>query len=55
MMAKMLRAGMKDVLNQNYIIMCRAKGMTNKEVVLRHALKNAILPLLSISGPLIAQ
>jgi oligopeptide transport system permease protein len=54
MMAKMLRAGMKDVLNQNYIIMCRAKGMTNKEVVLRHALKNAILPLLSISGPLIA-
>lgn len=53
MMAKMLRAGIKDTLNQNYIIMSRAKGMTHMEVVIRHALKNAVLPLLSISGPLI--
>lgn len=54
MIAKMLRAGMMDALSQNYIIMSRAKGMTNAEVVLKHALKNAVLPLLSILGPLVA-
>lgn len=54
MVVKMLRTSMKDVLDQNYIVMSRAKGLNKREVVLRHALKNALLPLLSISGPLVS-
>lgn len=53
MIARMLRASMIDVLNCNYIVMSRAKGLSEKEVVLRHALKNAVLPLLSVVGPLL--
>ncbi len=52
--AKMLRSSLKDVMNQDYIVMSRAKGLNKREVVFRHALKNALLPLLSISGPLVS-
>ena len=41
---------MLDVLGSDYIRTARAKGLPDKVVILRHALKNAALPILTIAG-----
>ncbi len=48
--ARIMRASMLDVLNQNYIRTARAKGLPKKKVILRHALKNALIPVITIIG-----
>jgi peptide/nickel transport system permease protein len=45
-----MRAGMLDVLHQDYIRTAYAKGLRERTVMLRHALKNALLPLVTIIG-----
>src|SRR6266566_3113209 len=45
------RAAMLDVLQQDYIRTARAKGLQSRVVVLRHALRNALVPVTSILGP----
>jgi oligopeptide transport system permease protein len=52
--ARLMRAGMLDVLNQDFIRTARAKGLTETTVVLRHALRGGILPVVSFLGPAIA-
>jgi len=47
---RMVRGGMLEVLNQDYIRTARAKGLANKVVVNRHALKNALLPTVTQLG-----
>ncbi len=49
--ARLTRMGMIDVLSADYIRTARAKGAPERTVVLRHALKNAFLPVLSYLGP----
>lgn len=44
------RASMLDVLSDDYIRTARSKGMTEKQVVLKHALKNALIPIVTIIG-----
>jgi peptide/nickel transport system permease protein len=44
------RNSMQDVLDQDYIISARAKGIKESTVLLRHALRNAILPVVTITG-----
>jgi len=44
------RSSMIEVLNQNYITTARAKGLTEKRVVFVHALRNALLPIVTIMG-----
>jgi peptide/nickel transport system permease protein len=46
--SRFLRAGMLDVIHQDYIRTARAKGFAEKAVMLRHALKNALIPLVTI-------
>jgi peptide/nickel transport system permease protein len=48
--ARMVRSAMIDVLNQDYIRTARAKGVSALRVVLRHALPNAILPIIAMIG-----
>lgn len=48
--ARMTRSSMLDVLGQDYIRAARAKGVTRMKVILRHALRNALLPLVTIIG-----
>jgi peptide/nickel transport system permease protein len=48
--ARIMRASMLDVLHQNYIRTARAKGLPRKVVILRHALKNALIPVITIIG-----
>lgn len=45
-----VRNGMLDVLHQDYITTARAKGLHENDVVYRHALRNALLPLITILG-----
>ena len=52
--ARLTRGSMVEVLHSNYVRTARAKGLTSVEVVLRHALRAAVLPLVSYLGPAIA-
>jgi peptide/nickel transport system permease protein len=45
-----VRNGMLDVLHQDYITTARAKGLSENTVVYRHALRNALLPLITLLG-----
>ncbi len=47
---RLVRAGMSEVLTQDYIRTARGKGMTERAVILTHALRNALLPVLSALG-----
>jgi ABC-type dipeptide/oligopeptide/nickel transport system permease component len=49
-MARLVRAGMLDVLSSDYIRTARAKGLTERQVLLHHASKNALLPLITQAG-----
>ena len=46
--ARYVRAGMLDVIHQDYIRTVRAKGLRERSVIFRHAFKNASLPLLTV-------
>jgi peptide/nickel transport system permease protein len=41
---------MLDVLNQEYIVTAKAKGLDNRTIILKHALKNAMLPIITFAG-----
>ncbi len=49
--ARLTRGSMLEVLPSDYIRTARAKGLSEKAVILRHALKNALLPVVSFLGP----
>jgi oligopeptide transport system permease protein len=53
--ARLTRAGMLEVLRQDYIRTARAKGLAERVVVLKHALKLGILPVVSYLGPAAAR
>jgi peptide/nickel transport system permease protein len=47
---RLVRSSMLEVLGQNYVRTARAKGLTEKVVIGKHALKNAMVPLITIIG-----
>ena len=49
-LARVTRSAMLDVLREDYIRTAHAKGLREVIVIYRHALKNALLPILTISG-----
>lgn len=50
LLARMTRASMLEALNQDYVRTARAKGLADRVVVLRHALSNALLPVVTVIG-----
>lgn len=52
--ARLMRSSTLDVLSQDYIRTARAKGLSWYAVVVRHVVKNAILPVVTYLGPLVA-
>lgn len=52
--ARLVRSGMLEVLAQDYIRTARSKGLSEAGVILRHALKNALIPLVTVLGPVLA-
>ena len=51
---RMTRSAMLEVMRQDYIRTALAKGLTQRTVVLRHALKNSLIPVVTIFGALVA-
>jgi peptide/nickel transport system permease protein len=49
-LARILRSSMIEVLRREYVVTARAKGLTEATVVLRHALRNALIPFVTILG-----
>lgn len=49
--ARITRSSMLEVLNSNYIRTARAKGLSERQVILKHALKPTLLPVISYLGP----
>jgi ABC-type dipeptide/oligopeptide/nickel transport system permease component len=52
--ARLTRAGLLDVLNQDYVRTARAKGLRERTVIVVHALKNSLIPVATIIGPQLA-
>lgn len=51
---RITRSSMLEVLRQDYIILARSKGLSEKVVIYRHALKNAMIPTVTVAGLAIA-
>jgi peptide/nickel transport system permease protein len=49
-LTRLVRSGVLDVLGQDYVRTARAKGLAERMVVIRHALKNAAIPIVTIVG-----
>lgn len=49
-LTRFLRSGMLDVMGMDYVRTARAKGLTDRRVALRHALKNAVLTVVTVLG-----
>jgi peptide/nickel transport system permease protein len=47
---RLVRAGMLEVLGQDYVRTARAKGVAERRVIYRHALRNAALPVITVTG-----
>ncbi len=52
--SRLTRSSMLEVLRQDYIRTARAKGLSEFVVIGKHALKNALLPVITFMGPMIA-
>jgi oligopeptide transport system permease protein len=52
--ARLVRSSMLEVLRQEYITTARAKGLSERLVIFRHALRNILIPVVTVLGPLIA-
>ena len=52
--ARLTRAGLLEVLSSDYIRTARAKGLRERSVIVIHALKNSLIPVVTIMGPLLA-
>jgi len=52
--ARLVRSGMLEVLSQDYIRTARSKGLSEAAIILKHALKNTLIPLVTVLGPMLA-
>ncbi len=50
MLARMTRSSLVEVLDNDYIRTARAKGLRNRVVIVKHALRNALLPVITVAG-----
>ncbi|MFZ4828003.1 MAG: ABC transporter permease subunit [Phototrophicaceae bacterium] len=54
LIARLTRASLLQVLNEDYIRTARAKGLAERVVILVHAMRNALIPVITVLGPLLA-
>ena len=47
-----MRSELVEVLNSDYILLARAKGLNKAQVIIRHALRNSLIPVVTIIGPM---
>ncbi len=53
-LTRITRSSMLDAINQEYVQTARAKGLPERSVIFRHILRNALIPVATIAGPLTA-
>ena len=51
---RLTRSSMLDVLGQDYIRTAKAKGVSRKNIIFKHALKNSLIPVITYFGPMLA-
>ena len=51
---RLTRSSMLDVLGQDYIRTAKAKGVSGRKIIFKHALKNALIPVITYFGPMLA-
>jgi peptide/nickel transport system permease protein len=49
-LARLTRSSLLEVLNEDYVRTARAKGLAEPKVILRHALKNGLIPVVTVAG-----
>lgn len=54
MVTRLTRQSLRDEMNKDYITLARSKGMSEKDVTVKHGLKNALLPVITYAGPMLA-
>lgn len=52
--SRLMRTSMLDVLNQDYIKTARAKGLSQTRIIWKHAVRNAVMPVVTVLGPIMA-
>ena len=52
--SRLVHASYTEAMNQDYVVMARAKGLGKRRIQFLHILKNAMLPLITVCGPMIA-
>ena len=52
--SRLVHASYTEAMNQDYVVMARAKGLGRRRIQFLHILKNAMLPLITVCGPMIA-
>lgn len=53
--SRYMRANCLDVLNQDYIMAAKAKGLSRLQIIKKHVIRNAILPIITLIGPQLAR
>lgn len=53
-MARLMRSSLLEVMGQDYIRTARAKGLSEVKVILKHAMRNALIPVITVLGPTVA-
>ncbi|MDK2808283.1 MAG: oligopeptide transport system permease protein [Clostridiales bacterium] len=53
-LARLMRSSLLEVMGQDYIRTARAKGLTEFRVITKHALRNALIPVITVLGPTVA-
>ena len=54
MISRLTRTSLSEVMKQDYMVLARSKGTGQVMVIIRHALKNALIPVVTYAGPLLA-
>jgi len=52
--SRLMRTSMLDTLGQDYIKTAKSKGLSQKKIIWRHAVRNAIMPVITVLGPITA-
>ena len=53
-LARLMRSSLLEVMGQDYIRTARAKGLSETRVILHHAMRNALIPVITVLGPTVA-
>ena len=54
MISRLTRTSLLEVMKQDYMVLAKSKGISQRRLITRHALKNALVPVITYAGPLLA-